>query len=162
MQVAALLILERLPVMRGDGLSELAAVRACVESRLHLAPRLRQVMYQPPTGLGRPLWVDYPGFDIRDHVRAQSISVPGDEAALLRACATLNERPLDRSRPLWEMWLLSGLAGGRAALLIRLHHVLADGLAALAMLSALCEPPAGRDRERRRARCRGWRCARPS
>jgi len=143
MHVAALLILERLPVTGSEGLSGLAAVRTCVQSRLHLAPPLRQVLYEPPPGLGRPVWADYPGFDIREHVRTHPVSSPGDDTALLRACAELYEVPLDRSRPLWEIWLLTGLAGGRAALLIRLHHVLADGIAALAMLSALCQPDAG-------------------
>jgi diacylglycerol O-acyltransferase len=143
MHVAALLILERLPVIEADGLSGLAAMRTCVQSRLHLAARLRQVPYQPPPGFGRPVWVDYPGFDIREHVRTRPVGVPGDDSALMRTCAELYEVPLDRSRPLWDMWLLTGLAGGRAALLIRLHHVLADGIAALSMLRALCEPGAG-------------------
>jgi WS/DGAT/MGAT family acyltransferase len=143
MHVAALLILERLPVIGSGGLSGMAAVRAHIQSRLHLASRLRQVPYQPPPGLGRPVWVDYPGFDINQHVQAHPVGVPGDEAALLRACAKLNETPLDRSRPLWEIWLLTGLVGGRAALLIRMHHVLADGVAALEMLSVLCQPEEG-------------------
>jgi WS/DGAT/MGAT family acyltransferase len=105
-----------------------------------MAPRLRQVLYQPPPGLGRPVWIDYPNFDIREHVQACPVGKPGDETALLRACAELNDAPLDRSRPLWEIWLLTGLSGDRAAMLIRLHHVVADGAAALAMLSALCGP----------------------
>jgi len=143
MHVAALLILERLPVVGSEGPTGLAAVRAYIQGRLHLAPRLRQVIYQPPPGLGRPVWLDYPRFDISQHVRSNSVSVPGDEAALLNECAKLYETPLDRSRPLWEIWLLTGLAGDRAALFIRLHHVLDDGTAALAMLSVLCQPDAG-------------------
>jgi diacylglycerol O-acyltransferase / wax synthase len=72
-------------------------------------------------------------------VRARPVPEPVDEAALLQVCAELNEDGLDRSRPLWQMWLLTGLADGRAGLLIRLHHVVADGSAALAMLGALVD-----------------------
>lgn len=143
MHVAALLILERLPVIGPDEQSATAAICASIQSRLHIAPRLRQVPYQPPAGLGRPVWVDYPDFDIREHVRTRPVATPGDDAELLRTCAELYEIPLDRSRPLWDLWVLTELTGGRAALLIRLHHVLADGTAALGMLSALCEPDKG-------------------
>jgi len=135
--VAALLILDRPPAVDAGRLTGLAAVRARVGGRLYLAPRLRQVLYRPPPGLGLPVWTDYPDFDICQHVHGCPVSKPGDEATLLATCAELNLSPLDRSRPLWDMWLLTGLAGGRAAILIRLHHVLADGAAALAMLSAL-------------------------
>jgi diacylglycerol O-acyltransferase len=107
-------------------------------------PRLRQILHRPRAGLGPSLWIDDPGFDIREHVRLHVISAPGDEPALLRVCSELNAPPLDRARPLWEMWLLTGLAGGGAGLLIRLHHAVADGLAAVAMMEALFAPdPAG-------------------
>jgi WS/DGAT/MGAT family acyltransferase len=145
MHVAALVILDRTPAgsSRQDGLE---AVRAAVERRLHLAPRLRQVPYWPRPGLGPAVWVDHRGFDIRQHVRASAVPAPGDEAALLSVCAELNSGRLDRSRPLWEMWMLDGLAEGRAAILIRLHHVVADGIAAMAMMAALFDPGPRPDR----------------
>jgi hypothetical protein len=93
--------------------------------------------------------VDDAGFDIREHVRTREISAPGDEATLLKVCAELNEPQLDRSRPLWEMWVLTGLADGHVGLLFRLHHVVADGIAALALIGALFDmaprrrPPCG-------------------
>jgi diacylglycerol O-acyltransferase len=139
MHVAALVVLE--PAESGQ--PDLDRLRGIVEGRLSRVARLRQVLYRPPPGLGRPVWVDARDFDIRQHVRVRPVPEPGDEAALLRACAELDETPLDRSRPLWQMWLLTGLAGGRRALLIRLHHVVADGIAALAMFGSLVDPAPG-------------------
>ncbi len=87
--------------------------------------------------MGPPLWVDDVGFDLRQHVQTRAVPAPGDQAALLKLCAQLNQPPLDRSRPLWELWVLSGLVDGRVGLLVRFHHVVADGIAALALLGAL-------------------------
>ncbi len=137
MHVAALVILDS--AAPGAGL-DLDTVRTVIGQRLHLAPRLRQVLYRPRRGLGPPVWVDAAGFDIRDHVRAQPVPAPGDETVLLQVCAELNAGRMDRSRPLWQVWLLTGLAGGRAGLFIRLHHVVADGIAALALLGGLFDP----------------------
>jgi diacylglycerol O-acyltransferase / wax synthase len=89
---------------------------------------------------GPPVWVDDSGFDIRQHVQARAVPAPGDEAALLATCSELNEGALDRSRPLWQIWLLTGLADGRAGMLVRLHHAVADGIAALSMIGALFDP----------------------
>jgi diacylglycerol O-acyltransferase len=101
------------------------------------------VLYRPRPGLGPAAWVDHRGFDIRQHVLAHAVPAPGDEEALLNVCAALNAGRLNRSRPLWEMWVLDGLADGRAAILIRLHHVVADGIAAVAMMAALFDPGPG-------------------
>src|SRR5262245_15030015 len=139
MDVAALVVLEP----ADPGQLDLNRLRGIVEGRMSRVPRLRQVLYRPPPGLGPPVWVEARDFDIRQHVRARPVPGPGDEAALLRTCADLGEMPLDRSRPLWQMWLLTGLAGGRRALLIRLHHVVADGIGALAMLGNLIDPAPG-------------------
>src|SRR6266542_985427 len=139
MHVAALAILERAPLLDSSGELRLDAVRAHVERRLDLAPRLRQVLYRPRFGLGQPLWVDDGGFDIREHVRARAIPAPGDEATLLEVSSALNEPALDRSRPLWELWLLTGLDDGKLGMLFRLHHVVADGIAALALIGGLLD-----------------------
>ncbi|MDF3146265.1 MULTISPECIES: wax ester/triacylglycerol synthase family O-acyltransferase [unclassified Streptomyces] len=140
MHVAALAFVEGAPLTDGHGQLRSGAVRERIEARLSLAPRLRQVLYRPSVGLGPPLWVDDPRFDIRHHVRTRAIPHPGDEATLLVLCAELNEPPLDRSRPLWELWLLPGLADGTVAILVRLHHAVADGLAALMLMGALLDP----------------------
>jgi diacylglycerol O-acyltransferase / wax synthase len=146
MNIAALVM-----IGRGDGRGTpptlgLDALVASVGSRVHLAPRSRQVLRQPRRGLGAPFWADDPEFDVRKHVLCRPIPPPGDEQSLLDLCADLNRPPLDRSQPLWQIWLLTGITGGRSALLIRLHHVLADGAAALELLGSLfdpsgCEPP---------------------
>jgi len=140
MHVAALVILEGAPLLDAAGQLRLDIVRGNVEQRLHLAPRLRQVLRQPHFGLGPPWWADDPSFDIRKHVQARPIPAPADEVTLLRVCSELNEGRLDRFRPLWEMWLLTGLADGNVGMLIRLHHVVADGIAAVAMIGGLFDP----------------------
>jgi hypothetical protein len=89
------------------------AVREVIAARLRLVPPFRQLLYVPRPGLGRPLWVDAPAFDLADHVRVVPVPAPGDEAALLRAAEQLRRVRLDRSRPLWQMWLLPGLPEGR-------------------------------------------------
>ena len=139
MHVAGLAILEGLPRLDDSGRPWLEALMEMLEQRLYLAPRFRQVLHTPPFGLGPPLWVDDPAFDIRRHVQTRAIPSPGNDTDLLEVCSDLNESPLDRSRPLWEVWVLTGLAEGRVGLLIRLHHVVADGIAALAMIGALLD-----------------------
>ena len=137
MHVAGLAMLAGEPLLDAHGDLRLADIRTHVERRLHLMPRLRQVLHRPPAGLGSPVWVDARSFDIRRHVRTDPVPEPGDEAALLAKVAELNEPPLARSRPLWELRFLTGLANGRVGLLIRLHHVVADGVAALALIGPL-------------------------
>jgi WS/DGAT/MGAT family acyltransferase len=138
--VGVLAVLDAPALTDGDGTFRLAAARAAVAARLHLVPRLRQVLHVPPRGLGWPLWVDDPHFELSQHVRQVPVPRPGGEAELLRLVASLRERRLRPSRPLWEMWFLPGLAGGRVGWFIRLHHVVADGIAGIAGLVALLDP----------------------
>jgi hypothetical protein len=79
-------------------------MQAAIEARLHLVPRFRQLLYRPRRGLGWPLWVDAPSFEISDHVQAVPVAAPGGEAQLVHATERLRRRRFDRSRPLWEMW----------------------------------------------------------
>src|SRR5689334_693203 len=137
MHVAGLFLLEAVPFASASGSVAVDDARAFVERRLHLMPRFRQVLHDPGGRLGRPVWVDDRGFDVARHVFVHRVAEPGDEPAMLEAVQTLNEPRLDRSRPLWELWLLTGLAGGRSALLLRLHHVVADGVAALGLVMPL-------------------------
>jgi WS/DGAT/MGAT family acyltransferase len=118
-------------------------VRAAVAGRLHRVPRLRQVMYRPHPGLGGPLWVDAADFDLADHVRVRPLGSAAAEEDLLRVCAQLRETPLDRSRPLWQLWLLPGLSDGRVGMLLRLHHVIADGVAGVALIGGLLDGTGG-------------------
>ncbi len=97
----------------------------------------------PRRGLGRPLWADAPAFDLAGHVQVLPVPDPGDEAALLRATEQLRRRRLDRSRPLWQMWLLTGLPEGRVGLYVKIHHVIGDAIAGMAALGALLDAAPG-------------------
>jgi diacylglycerol O-acyltransferase / wax synthase len=141
MHVAALALLEAGPLLDTGGHVRLAEVREHVERRTRDVRRLRQVLARP--GGRRPVWLDDPVFDISRHVRSRPVPAPGDEESLLRVCAGIDAAPLPRDRPLWELWLLPGLAGGRVGLLVRWHHVLADGLAALTLLAPLFDAAPG-------------------
>jgi len=139
MHVAALAVLDGASLPDpGTGGLDVDAVRAHVGERL--PRRLRQRLVVPPRGRGRPHWAAPAVVDLSRHVRTLEVPAPADEAALLDLCCRLNERPLDRRLPLWEMWLLTGLGEGRVGLLVRLHHVIADGVAALALLGSLLDP----------------------
>lgn len=134
-----------LAVLDGSGLAgpggrvRVEAVRDVIAARLHLVPRFRQLLYVPRPGLGRPLWVDAPAFDLADHVQVVPVPGPGDEAALLRAAEQLRRRRLDRSRPLWQVWLLPGLPEGRVGMFVKIHHVVGDAAAGVAALGALLD-----------------------
>jgi diacylglycerol O-acyltransferase len=143
MHVAAIGVVDGTFLLDAAGRLRLEEVRADVERRLHLAPRLRQVLLRPRPGLGAPAWADDARFDIRRHVRARPVPAPGDEAAFLAVCSELNQPLLDRSRPLWELWLLPRLADGNVGMLFRLHHAVADGIAAIALMGALFEATPG-------------------
>ncbi len=137
MHMAALCLLDGRPLRDEAGELDVARIRRYVDGRTREVRRLHQVLAWPDGRHGSPRWRDAPGFDIAEHVRSRRVPAPRDEAALLRLCADLNRPPLDRSRPLWEVWLLDGLADGRVALLLRLHHVVADGIAAVGLFSSL-------------------------
>ena len=137
--IGALLILDGSGLVDPAGRFRIEAARGAVERRLHLVPRLRQLLVTPGRGLGWPLWVDAPAFDIADHVRVFPLSAPAEERQLLLATERLRRRRLDRSRPLWEMWFLPGLPQQRVGLFIKLHHAIADGVAGTALLGALLD-----------------------
>ena len=137
--IGGLAILEGTGMLDRDGRIRVDEVRQHIEPKLHQIPRFRQLLYRPRLGLGWPLWVDAPSFDIADHVRVHVVAAPGDEPQLLRACEELASRKLDPARPLWELWLLPGLQERRVGVYFRLHHAFADGAAALAAFGALLD-----------------------
>lgn len=102
-------------------------------------PRSTQVLRTHPFDLAAPEWVDDPTFDLSRHVRRTALPAPGDDAALHAEIATIMERRLDRHRPLWECWVIEGLARNRWAVLVKVHHALADGIAASNLLIGLCD-----------------------
>jgi WS/DGAT/MGAT family acyltransferase len=115
------------------------AVVPGIEARLHLVPRLRQLLFTPRRGLGGPLWLDAPHFDIREHIGVTALPAPATEASLLMEVERLRRQRLDRSRPLWQMRLFTGLPGNRVALFVKMHHAIADGIAGIASVSALLD-----------------------
>jgi diacylglycerol O-acyltransferase / wax synthase len=96
--------------------------------RLHLVPRYRQRLSVPPLESGRPLWVDDHTFDIEYHVRHSALPSPGSEEQLLLLAGRIFSQQLDRSRPLWELWMIEGLEGNRFALISKSHHAMIDGI----------------------------------
>lgn len=106
-------------------------------SRLHTVPIMRQRVHSVPLGLDQPIWVDDEHFDIGYHVREIGLPSPGSDAQLAEQVSRIHARPLDRSRPLWETYLISGLEGGRLAVYTKIHHAAMDGISGVEMLSLL-------------------------
>jgi diacylglycerol O-acyltransferase / wax synthase len=118
-----------------------------IRSRLHLVPRYRQKLATPPLESGRPLWVDDPSFNLEYHVRHAALPAPGTEEQLFRLAARIASQQLDRSKPLWENWLVEGLQGNRFALISKTHHSLVDGVSGVDLATVLFDadpqpPPA--------------------
>ena len=108
-----------------------------IRTRLHLVPRFRQKLAFPPLETGRPLWVDDPNFNLEYHVRDTALPAPGSEKQLRALAARVHSQALDRSKPLWEMWLVEGLENGRFALLTKTHHALVDGVSGVDLATVL-------------------------
>jgi len=137
--IGALAILDGTRLLDVEGRFRIEAVRAAIEARLHLVPRFRQLLYLPRRGLGWPLWVDAPTFEISEHVNVVPLPAPGSEAQLLLATESLRRRRLARTRPLWQMWFLTGLPAGRVGFYMKVHHTIADGAAGVATLGAFLD-----------------------
>ncbi|MCW2605842.1 MAG: hypothetical protein JWO60_535 [Frankiales bacterium] len=117
-----------------------------IERRLHLIPAFRRRLVEVPLGLDQPYWIEDPDFDIEFHVRELALPEPGDDRQLADQAARLHARPLDRSRPLWELYLVHGLSGGRKAVYTKVHHAAIDGVSGNDILAAVLDlDPAGRE-----------------
>lgn len=141
MHIMAVLQVEPEPFLDDRGQLKLGAIRRQVDRRLAGTPRLRQVVLPGSLLTGPPIWADDRGFDIRRHVHAALIPAPGTENELLDVVAAIDEHRLDRSHALWELWVLTGLANNRIAMVFKLHHAIADGLAAIALIASLFDFP---------------------
>jgi len=108
-----------------------------VVSRLHLVPRYRQRLAYVPLGQGRPVWADDPHFNPYYHIRHTALPRPGDEGSLKHLAGRLFSQRLDRSKPLWEMWLVQSLSGGRFAMIAKTHHALVDGISGVDITTVL-------------------------
>ena len=124
---------------------DLAALRDLFADRVGLAPVLRQRVQEVPFGLDQPHWVDDKDFDLEFHVREIALPRPGSDAQLAEQVSRLQSRPLDRTRPLWETYLISGLAKRRQAVYTKIHHAAIDGVSGAEVLTLLLDlTPAGR------------------
>ncbi len=110
---------------------------AHLESRLHLVPRYRQKLAFPRLEMGRPFWVDDPSFNIDYHVRHTALPRPGSAEQLRQLVGRIFSQRLDRSKPLWELWLVQGLEAGRFALISKTHHALVDGVSGVDIATVL-------------------------
>ena len=138
MHVASTLLFEGPPPDYDD-------FREHIESRLHLVPRFRQKLRFVPYGQGRPVWVDDPQFNPHYHVRHTALPAPGSEEQLRTLAARVFSQRLDRGKPMWELWLVDGLADGRFAIVGKSHHCLVDGVGGMDITTVLFdaqrEPP---------------------
>ncbi|MEA2330947.1 MAG: diacylglycerol O-acyltransferase / wax synthase [Thermoleophilaceae bacterium] len=108
-----------------------------IESRLRLVPRYRQKLAFPRLEMGRPFWVDDPSFNIDYHVRHTALPRPGSDDQLRQLVGRIFSQRLDRSKPLWEVWLIQGLEGGSFAVVSKTHHALVDGVAGVDIATVL-------------------------
>src|SRR3954468_16345251 len=120
-------------------------VKRLVAERLHLLPPLRWRLVEVPLGLDLPYWADDPDFDLDFHIRETAIPSPGTDRQLAETVARLFGRPLDRGRPLWELYVIHGLPDGHVALLTKIHHSVVDGISGNEIMAVLLDPePTGR------------------
>ncbi len=111
--------------------------REHIASRLHLVPRFRQKLRFVPLDQGRPVWVDDPHLNLDYHVRQTALPAPGSDEQLRNLAARIFSQQLDRSKPLWELWLVEGLAGDRFAIIGKSHHALVDGVSGVDITTVL-------------------------
>lgn len=134
------------PSTAPGGTLEMADLCRLIGSRLHLLPPFRWRLVEVPFGLDLPYWVEDPDFDLDFHVRESAVPPPATDRQIAETVARIFARPLDRSRPLWEVYLLRGLPEGRVGLLTKVHHSVVDGVSGNEILSVLLDPsPEGRE-----------------
>jgi diacylglycerol O-acyltransferase / wax synthase len=138
LHVGAVYIFEGRPQVRG-GRGAQGIVRT-LEERLHMVPRYRQRVRFRLLNLGHPVWVDDPDFDLSHHVRRATLPAPGSDAALRDYAARVFARPLDTSRPLWELTVVEGLSGNRVAVINKVHHAMVDGISSVDIGTLLFDP----------------------
>jgi WS/DGAT/MGAT family acyltransferase len=129
MHVAGLGILD--PSTRPGGALTERDLARLISERIHLVPRFRQRVVVPPLGAGRPVWVDDQHFDLSFHLRRTAVPAPGGRRELAELVQRVHSRPLDRTKPLWEMYLIEGLEDGYVAVLSKSHHAMIDGISGM-------------------------------
>lgn len=159
LQIGALCRFEGGPLRDAAGRIRLQELRRHVASRLVQVPRFRQRIQHMPLDLARPVWIDDAGFDIDRHVRATTLAAPGGPEALRRFVARLLGQPLDMEHPPWDLWAIDAGDDGEVVVVLRTHHVVADGISLFAAATALLDlGPALPDEQHR---TEPWRPAPP-
>src|SRR5918996_1755444 len=130
MHVGAVIIFEGPPPSYEDFLAH-------IEPRLGLVPRYRQKLATPRFEMGRPFWIDDPTFNLQYHVRHTALPAPGSIEQLRNLAGRIHSQRLDRSKPLWENWLVQGLEGNRFALISKTHHAMIDGVSGVDIATVL-------------------------
>src|SRR3954451_9935331 len=130
MHVGGILIFEGPPPAYDDLLEH-------IRGRLHLVPRFRQKLAHPPVPTGRPFWIDDPAFNLSYHVRHSALPSPGSEEQLRNMASRVFSQQLDRTKPLWELWMVQGLTRKRFALVTKTHHALVDGVSGVDIATVL-------------------------
>ena len=134
------------PSTRTNGRLELADVQSMIAERLPLLPPFRWRLKEVPLGLDYPYWIDDPDFDLEYHVRELALPPPPTDAKLAEQVARIFARPLDRARPLWELYLIHGLSDGNLGLLTKVHHAAVDGVSGAEIMGVLLDlSPEGRE-----------------
>src|SRR5438067_4812355 len=142
--VGALAVLD--PSTAPGGTVNCADLQALIAERLPLVPPFRWRLAEVPFNLDYGYWIDDPDFDLEFHVREIALAPPGTDAQLADQVARIYARPLDRSRPLWELYLIHGLPQNRVAVMTKIHHAVIDGLSGAEITGALLDlSPQGRD-----------------
>ncbi|MGI9589990.1 MAG: WS/DGAT/MGAT family O-acyltransferase [Myxococcota bacterium] len=134
--IAAVLVIDGGPLLRDDGGVDIDRVRDLLDARLFRLPRYRQRIARIPVS-DHPVWVDDASFNLAYHVRHTHLPTPGDERLLKRLVGRVVSQKLDRGKPLWEMWVVEGLEHDRIALVAKVHHCMADGIASVQLFQAL-------------------------
>ena len=137
MHIGGVFVLEGGRIRDDAGHLRIDDIRRRIDSRLRILPRFTRRLSEVPLGLGRPLWVDDVAFDIGQHVKFTAIAAPGSRQDLLDMAAELYATRLDRSRPLWELWFVDGLADGSVGIVEKIHHALIDGLSGVELAAAI-------------------------
>ena len=116
-----------------------ADIVSMIDSKLDLVPRYRRVVRTVPLELGRPVWVDDPHFNIEYHLRHTALPSPGGEAELRKLVGRVMSQPLDRAKPLWEIWVVEGLEEGHWAVMAKTHHAMVDGVSGTDLLALIMD-----------------------
>ncbi|MBW2274216.1 MAG: hypothetical protein JRG96_13165 [Deltaproteobacteria bacterium] len=134
--VAGVFIFDAAALTREEGGIDFDRICEFIDSRLFRIPRYRQRVVRVPIE-GHPFWVDDPGFNLLYHVRHTRLPLPGDERQLKRLVGRIVSQKLDRGKPLWELWIVEGFDEDRFAAVIKVHHCMADGIAATELIQTL-------------------------